>query len=370
MPSVVIGVDEECQVTHWNEEAERITGVKKDNARNQPLEAVFPRMSKEIEKIKKSIQSRQVIKDGNIKEIYDNRTRYSDMTVYPLISNGVEGAVIRLDDVTERVRLEEMMIQSEKMMSVGGLAAGMAHEINNPLAGILQNTQVIVNRLTQKMKANEKAAEESGTTIESIRKYMEKRKIIEMLEAINITGNRAAKIVENMLSFSRKSESKLSRQDIIRILDDTVELAANDYDLKKKFDFRRIKIIRDYEPDIPKVNCERSNIQQVILNILKNGAQAMSESQNEGEIPQFSVAVSRIKDMVRLEIADNGPGMDEETRRRAFEPFFTTKGVDAGTGLGLSVSYFIITEQHNGKMSIESGIGKGTKVIINLKAST
>jgi len=368
MPSIVIGVDTDISVTHWNREAENITGISKDKATGQPLEKVLPHMKNEIKRIKKSISSKQLIKENSISNIMEGKSNFSDLTVYPLISNGAEGAVIRVDDVTERVRLEEMMIQSEKMLSVGGLAAGMAHEINNPLAGMLQNAQVILNRLTQKMKKNDEVAKECNTTFEAIQTFMEKRKIVEMLEAINITGKRASKIVENMLSFSRKSESRFSSHDIRKVLDDTIDLAASDYDLKKKYDFRKIKIIKEYDEDVPLVNCERSNIQQVFLNVLRNGAQAMIDKKEEqkDKEPCFTFRVKQENEIVRIEIEDNGPGMDEETRRRAFEPFFTTKDVSAGTGLGLSVSYFIITEQHKGKMSVESNEEIGTKVCIDL----
>jgi len=366
MPSVVIGVNEDCKVTHWNEEAEKITNINKNQATGKKLEDVFPRMSIEIDNIKKSIVSRSIIKDSKIKDITENHSQYSDLTVYPLISNGVEGAVIRIDDVTERVRMEEMMIQSEKMLSVGGLAAGMAHEINNPLAGMLQNAQVILNRLTKKMDKNDEVAKECNTSFEAIQTFMEKRKIVEMLEAINSTGKRASKIVENMLNFSRKSETRFSSHDIKKVLDDTIELAASDYDLKKKYDFRKIKIIKEYDEDIPLINCERSNIQQVFLNVLRNGAQAMMEVENKKEEPCFTFRVKQEKDMVKIEIEDNGLGMEEETRRRAFEPFYTTKDVSDGTGLGLSVSYFIITEQHKGKMAVESSGSGGTKILIEL----
>lgn len=366
MPSMVIGVDSNVAITHWNKEAEKLTGLSKKQVTGQPLEMALPQLHNEIDRIKKSINSRQLIRDNNISNLLRNQLQYSDLTVYPLISNGVEGAVIRIDDVTERVRLQEMMIQSEKMLSVGGLAAGMAHEINNPLAGMLQNAQVILNRLTNKMQKNDEVAKECNTTFEAIQSFMEKRKIIEMLEAINITGKRASKIVENMLSFSRKSEFRFSSHDIRKILDDTIELAASDYDLKKKYDFRKIKIIKEYDDDVPLVNCERSNMQQVFLNVLRNGAQAMIENQNKKEDPCFTFRVKQHDDMVRIEIEDNGPGMDEETRRRAFEPFFTTKEVSDGTGLGLSVSYFIITQHHKGKMSLKSEINGGTDFIIEL----
>jgi signal transduction histidine kinase len=290
---------------------------------------------------------------------------FSDVTVYPLLSNGVEGAVIRVDDVTERVRIEEMMIQSEKMLSVGGLAAGMAHEINNPLAGVLQNVQVIRNRISSNLPKNREVAAACGTDMETIEAYMRKRELFHMIDSVIEAGTRAAQIVANMLSFSRKSGSSLVPHDITQLLDQTVDLAENDYDLKKKHDFRRIEIVREYGRDVPPVPCERSKIQQVFLNLLKNGAEAMRENEKE-KPPRFVLRVSREEDKVRVEIEDNGPGMDEVTRKRVFEPFFTTKEVGVGTGLGLSVSYFIIAENHGGSLTVESGPGKGAKFVVCL----
>jgi len=117
---------------------------------------------------------------------------------------------------------------------------------------------------------------------------------------------------------------------------------------------------------MPQVKCEASKIQQVIFNILKNGAQVMSESVEKKKEPRFTLRLMPEEDMARIEIEDNGPGMDEATRKRVFEPFYTTKPVGAGTGLGLSVSYFIITENHGGTMEVESEPGKGAKFIIRL----
>ncbi len=137
---------------------------------------------------------------------------------------------------------------------------------------------------------------------------------------------------------------------------------------------------KKYDKETPHIMCESSKIQQVFLNTLKNGAQAMAEgkgrisdnrqlrSEKESEIgvPKFTLRVLPEGEMARIEIEDNGPGMDEETRKRVFEPFFTTKGVDTGTGLGLSVSYFIITENHRGTITVDSTPGKGAKFTILL----
>jgi PAS domain S-box-containing protein len=365
MPSILIGVNLEGRVTQWNREAEKETGIPPEKATGKMLTDLFPQLEREMENVKAAIKNKTPQKDEKFSlENKDGRTRFTDITVYPLVTNGVEGAVIRLDDVTERVRIEEMMIQSEKMVSVGGLAAGMAHEINNPLAGILQNAQVMSNRFQLNLPRNRLVAEECGATMEVIRAYAEKRNIDSMLAAIIESGQRAAKIVQNMLSFSRKSESKLIPSSMARLLDKTVELASNDYDLKKKYDFRRIRICREYEDGIPELMCESTKIQQVFLNLLKNGAQAMVEDHPTD--PRFTLRVKAEDGWVRVEVEDNGPGMDEETRKRVFEPFFTTKDTGIGTGLGLSVSYFIVTENHKGTMSVESSPGKGATFIIRL----
>jgi signal transduction histidine kinase len=286
-----------------------------------------------------------------------------DVTVYPLEMDQAQGAVVRIDNVSERVRLEEMMIQSEKMVSLGGLAAGMAHEINNPLAGILQNAQVIRNRVSPELRANRAVAEGLGLDMNLVHDYFENRGCLRMMDSIMESGHRAARIVENMLSFSRKSNVHMANVDLCALLDRTVELAANDYDLKKQYDFRKIRIERDYEPDIPFVPCEESKIQQVFFNLIRNGAQAMASKQAEA---CFVLRVRKQDDGVRVEIADNGPGMSEEMRKRIFEPFFTTKKVGEGTGLGLSVSYFIVVENHGGTMEVESVPGQGTTFVLTL----
>jgi signal transduction histidine kinase len=298
--------------------------------------------------------------------MHQDETRYEDVTIYPLVANGVEGAVIRVDDVTERVRLEEMMVQSEKMLSVGGLAAGMAHEINNPLAGIRQSASVLTNRLTGDLPANRKAAETAGTSMAAINQYLELRKLHGMLENIRTSGTMAANIVKNMLSFARKSDNIHSSHDLGRLLDQTLELLKTDYDMKKHHDFKQITIMRQYDAKAGPVPCEDSKIQQVFMNILKNGAEAMTGVMDAQARPRFILRIKENGDWVLVEIEDNGPGMDTKTRRRIFEPFFTTKPIGKGTGLGLSVAYFIVTEGHGGEMDVHTAEGGGTRFVIRL----
>ena len=369
MPSVLVGVDTEGRVTHWNTAAELATGVGAEQAQGQPLEQVLPAMGRQLERLRQAMRTRMVEAQPKVPRLVDGEVRYEDVTVYPLMSNGVEGAVIRVDDVTERVRIEEMMVQSEKMLSVGGLAAGMAHEINNPLGVILQAVQNLFRRVSPGLPANVRAAEECGINLSGLQRYFERREVLTFLEDIRQSGQRAAEIVSNMLSFSRKAEGEGNAVDIAALLDRTVVLAGSDYDLKKHYDFRQIEIVRDYDPDVPQVVCQPGRIQQVFLNILRNGAEAMMAPEESGRAPQFTLRIGREAGMVRIEIEDNGPGMDEATRKRVFEPFFTTKPPGAGTGLGLSVSYFIITENHGGTMSVESKEGVGTRFVIGLPAA-
>ncbi len=369
MPSALIGIDTDGKVTQWNNEAERVSGLTPALALGRQLEEAFPRLSIELERVRIAMKTREVQIDPKKSYSENGEIHYEDVTIYPLVANGIEGAVIRVDDITEKVQIEELMLQSEKMLSVGGLAAGMAHEINNPLAGIMQTASVMSNRLTStSISANQRAAEEIGITMADIHAFMEARGIPRMLNAINESGQRVAEIVDNMLSFARRSDSAKTTVDLAQLLDRTLELASTDYDLKKEYDFKTIKIIREYEDGLPYIPCEASKIQQVFLNILRNGAQAMYDVPKKEYEPQFTLRMlhEKASKMLRIEIEDNGAGIDEETQKRIFEPFFTTKAVGEGTGLGLSVSFFIISENHKGILEVVSELGQGANFIIRL----
>jgi PAS domain S-box-containing protein len=271
-------------------------------------------------------------------------------------------------DLTERKRAEELMIQAEKMMSLGGLAAGMAHEINNPLGIILASAQNAARRMSPEFQKNRLAAEALGLDMDALAVYADKREINHYLDSIREAGSRAGAIVRNMLDFSRQSESRRAFLSVNTLLDKVLELASNDYDLKKNYDFRAIEIVRDYDPDMRPAPLTETEIEQVFLNILKNAAQAMADNKEAGKRSRIVLRTSRENGWIRVEIEDNGPGLTEQERRRAFEPFFTTKPPGKGTGLGLSVSYFIVTRNHGGEISIESKPGEGSICIIRLPA--
>jgi PAS domain S-box-containing protein len=374
MPSILIGVDKESRVIQWNQQAEELTGINAASAQGRNLQELIPEYAQELEKLDETIRTRAPFSHHKRIRRASNSVRYEDVTIYPLVANGVNGAVIRIDDVTDKTRLEEMMIQSEKMVSVGGLAAGMTHEINNPLAGIIQNAVVVKNRLTTDIEADRNAAEQAGTSLDAIHTFVSDRNIDEMLHNVIESGKRASRIVQNMLSFARKSSFQKSEVDLRELLDRTVELARSDYNLKRDYDFRNIRIEKEYQPGVPSVVCEITKAQQVLLNILRNGAEAMCdrefrERRGGDYIPQLTLRVLGIGERVQIEIEDNGPGIPADERSHIFEPFYTTKEVGKGTGLGLSVSYFIITEDHGGSMEVRSEEGKGSCFTISLPVS-
>ena len=314
--------------------------------------------------------SRTAFEEGSV--LFETVLRRKDGSTFPvevrctIIEQGGQKLVFGLArDITIRRRTQELLIQSEKMLTVGGLAAGIAHEINNPLAAIVQNAQVVLNRTSPDLANNQRIAGQCGTSIDAITAYMEHRGLREMLQTIRESGERAAVILKNMLGFSRGGgPASMRPHDLRTLLDQTIELAGSDYDLTHKHDFRRIEIVRDYAELLP-VCCDAAEIQQVFFNLLKNAAEAMSGNPADAP-PRLRLRLVRRGKSARIEVQDNGPGMPEPVRQRIFEPFFTTKPPGAGTGLGLFVCYYIITRIHGGTMNVESSLGRGTTFTITL----
>jgi PAS domain S-box-containing protein len=269
-------------------------------------------------------------------------------------------------DITETKRMHEMMIQTEKMISVGGIAAGIAHEINNPLGIVLQAAQNLAQRTRPDFRKNVEAAEKLGLDMNLLHEYMAVRKLDVFIADIQSAASRASAIIRHMLDFSRRSESRRAVCDLRVIVDNAVDLASNDYDLKKSYDFRKIEIVRDYPPDLPGIGCTATEIEQVLLNVLRNAAQAMAVADPPVAAPRIAIRLADLPDRVRIRIEDNGPGVPEPVKSRIFEPFYTTKQPGVGTGLGLSVSYFIVTKGHGGKMSLDTGREGGAAFVIDL----
>jgi PAS domain S-box-containing protein len=288
------------------------------------------------------------------------------MSSQVLIIEGEAYALSVYHDVTEQKKIQEMMIQSEKMISVGGIAAGIAHEINNPLGIVLQASQNLITRTRPDFPKNMEIAQKLGLDLELLDRYMKERKLDIFIDDIREAGRRAAFIVRNMLDFSRRSETERGLCSMRDVAAKALSLAGSDYDLKKNYDFKRIRVEIIEDTEIPLVFCSETEIEQVFLNLLRNSAQAIAGAPEKIPDPHIVMHISAKDDWVRIEIDDNGPGIPPEVLRRIFEPFFTTKKPGEGTGLGLSVSYFIITRGHGGIIHAGPNDEGGTRFIIEL----
>ena len=288
----------------------------------------------------------------------------ADITLYPLKDKNLSGLVIRIDDISQREKMEEVIMQTEKMKSVGGLAAGMAHEINNPLGAILQGVQNIQRRVQPGHNANQQSAEKYNLDLNAMNGYLEERQILKFINNIKDAGQRAASIVSNMLQFSRGNQKSLSQTSVRELLERALNIARADLELKT-IDIQ----LNDINAEMT-LQCIPSELEQVILNLLQNAAQALLEYKetvvSQDWKPQINITTEQQNEQVIIKVKDNGPGMNDETRRRIFEPFFTTKDVGLGTGLGLSVSYFIITAHHQGQLDVISSPNQGACFIIKL----
>ncbi|WP_223472714.1 MULTISPECIES: HAMP domain-containing sensor histidine kinase [unclassified Pseudomonas] len=366
MPSALIALDEQLYVTQWNQEASALSGTRLDEALNQPIFLAFEPLKPYLPQLKQTVEQHTVAKIERVTWTKDDEARHYALTFYPLMGGAGRGVVIRIDDITQRLSLEEMMVQSEKMLSVGGLAAGMAHEINNPLGAILHNVQNIRRRLSPELPKNLEQAQLLGIPLEEVNRYLQGREIPQLLDGIQQAGARAAKIVTHMLSFSRRSTRQMAPCDLPALIDQAVEIAGNDFDLAIGFDFKGQAITRQFDPNLGPVPGTANELEQVLLNLLKNAAQAIHQRQDDSEPGRIILRTRLNPPWAEIQVEDNGIGMSENVRKRTFEPFFTTKEIGQGTGLGLSVSYFIITNNHKGQMEVQSAPGQGTCFTLRL----
>ncbi|MBD8098598.1 PAS domain-containing protein [Pseudomonas fluorescens] len=366
MPSALIALDEQLYVTQWNQEATALSGTRLDEALNQPIFLAFQPLKPYLPQIKATVEQHTVERIERVTWVKDDEPKHYALTFYPLMGGAGRGVVIRIDDITQRLSLEEMMVQSEKMLSVGGLAAGMAHEINNPLGAILHNVQNIRRRLSPDLPRNLEHAEQAGIELETVNRYLQAREVPQLLDGIQQAGARAAKIVTHMLSFSRRSNRQMAPCDLPALIDQAVEIAGNDFDLAIGFDFKGQAIIRQFDPQLGPVPGTANELEQVLLNLLKNAAQAIHLRDDDSEPGRIILRTRLNPPWAEIQVEDNGIGMSENVRKRTFEPFFTTKEIGQGTGLGLSVSYFIITNNHKGQMEVHSTLGQGTCFTLRL----
>ena len=271
-------------------------------------------------------------------------------------------------DITEQKKIEEQLFLNEKLATIAGLAAGVAHEINTPLSGILQSIQMIERGLSPDISNNHELAGKCGVDLAKVHSYFKKKQIDFFMEGIRSSATTAAKIIKNLLDFSRPHKGEISNTNLPVLLDRAIDLAHADYNLKKKYDIMNVKIVKEYSPDIIIIPCVAMEMEQVVLNLVKNATHAMADSEKQ-EKPCIIIRTAKVNNMVRIEVEDNGPGVDEEVKKHIFDPFYTTKDIGEGTGLGLSVSYAIIRDKHQGNIWVESEPGMGARFVMELPLS-
>lgn len=242
-------------------------------------------------------------------------------------------------DITERHKMQEQAYENQRLASLGEMAAGIAHEINNPISGIITYGDLLQDELME------------GSELQTFAKEVVKE------------GERIAKIVKNLLAFARKEEVEKSPNDIDEILTDSLELFKAAF--KKHGVILQVDVPK--QPPLEYIYCSRHQIQQIFVNLISNAIFALNEKYPRIEEMDkiIDIKVRSRKDYIRTEITDHGTGIKKETMNRIFEPFYTTKRPDFGTGLGLSISYGIV-QDHNGQIRVESKEGKWTKFTIDL----
>lgn len=250
------------------------------------------------------------------------------------IGTGEPGAAVLLfEDQTEKRRLQEQLLQSEKMSAIGQLIAGVAHDLNNPLASVVGFSDLLGE-----------AADVPP-------------RLAEPLAIIRQEAERASSIVKNLLSFARRQEGERQLQSIRPIVESTILL------LKNQLMAHKIELTFTAEPGLPEVEVHANQIKQVFVNIINNAAQAIGGTKRSGG--RIEIVAKCWLDGVAVSISDNGPGMPESVAQHVFEPFYSTKAEGEGTGLGLSICHGIVKE-HGGSMTVEPGLGTGATFTVEL----
>src|SRR3989440_1996759 len=333
----LLAVDLEGHVTRCNSALEKMLGVLRNEAIGRRVEDLF---AEDFAETLDQVLGKNRWNLTELRHIYklhtatrEGRSLVLNIALAPLQADSQDrtGALVVLEDVTARMRLEEQLQQREKLSSIGLLAAGVAHEVNTPLTGVSSYTQMLMGMLPE---TDPKHA---------------------LLQKVRRQADRASDIVNNLLNFSRTGgATEFTELSINRVLDDTLQL------LEPQLRRNQIEIIRNYDSDIPKAYGNAVKLQQIFTNLILNARDAIPEG---GRITLSTSSTT--EDTLVVEVIDTGIGIAPENVAKIYDPFYTTKGVGRGTGLGLAVSYGIVQE-HSGHIAVESIPGKGTTFRITL----
>jgi two-component system NtrC family sensor kinase len=340
----VFAVDLEDCVESWNAQMEVMYATPRADALRHPLRDVFPaEFLQEFDRLRG---------EQGVSTLYKFRlptptgeARTANITIAPLLNRDFHavGRIVIVDDITDRINMETQLMQSEKLSSIGLLAAGVAHEVNTPLAVISSYAQM----LGKQLRADE-------TT---------HAKLQPVLEKITQQTFRASEIVNGLLNFSRMGSVDFGRVDVNTMVRDTVLL------LEHQMRSAGVAVESELTDDLPVVAGNRGKLQQVLVNLVLNAKDALQEK-GSGRV---RIVTTRTSKGVEIRVEDNGVGMSQEVLRKIYDPFFTTKsnpgeGQRKGTGLGLSVTYGIVQE-HAGTIEVNSTLGEGTVFRLELPAA-
>ena len=320
----VLACDLEHRIEAWNSPMELLYGLKRSEAVGRRLEEVFPPELLAALPVRAEPRGTESLYKFRLRAL-DGRERIVNITFTPLLGKdeAVIGRLVIFNDLTERVNLEDQLMQAEKLSSIGLLAAGVAHEVNTPLAVIASQAQMLSRQL--------EPDDPRSKTLDRITKQ----------------AFRASEIVNNLLKFSRVSGSEFSELDVNKVVRETVSL------VEPMLKTSKISLNTQLTPSLPQVFGNHGKLQQVFMNLIMNARDAMPRG---GEL---TLATEAENGSVLVEVADNGVGIPNEHLSKIFDPFFTTKSTSRGTGLGLAVTYGIIRE-HAGQIRVESAVGRGT----------
>ncbi|HWN98486.1 MAG TPA: ATP-binding protein [Blastocatellia bacterium] len=331
----ILSVDFDGLISTWNSALEEIFGIRRDRALGRAVDEVLDR---DLINTIQNVTGEEGWALHDTRHIYkynasteDGRPLTINMSLAPFeAARGVvTGTLVVIENVTERAQLEEQLLQREKLSSIGLLAAGVAHEVNTPLAGISSYAQMLLQQIDHGDPKHQ------------------------LLEKIHMQTVRASGIVNNLLNFSRTGDTQFREIDLNQVLDDTLQL------LEPQLRNASLEIARGYARDLPAAYGNASKLQQVFMNLILNARDAMP---NGGRL---SIHTRLVETSLVVDFRDSGIGMAPETIARIYDPFFTTKDVGQGTGLGLALSYGILQE-HGGRIFVESRPGEGSHFTIKL----
>ncbi len=349
MPSLLIGVDHDGNITQWNTACTVATGKAFEEVRGNKLVDELPEMTALMELVKNSIVTREVQRQMHRPKNAKDGLKFEDITIFPLLSENMGGAVIRIDDVTQKHELEEQLKHRSKMDAIGKLAGGVAHDFNNMLAGILGASQLLSSK---QRNLDDKSSE--------------------LVDIIVRAASRAADLTAKLLMFSRKGSTATNEISMHSLIDETVAMLKRTVDKKI-----RISVMKSAQNET--IQGDSSQLQNALLNLAINAAHAMPSGgeifidtrnteldRNYCKLIPFDISPG---DYFEINIADSGKGIPRDLLPRIFEPFFTTKDQGKGTGLGLAAVYGAI-QNHNGAIFVESEINKGTTFTLYLPTIT